>query len=94
MVPFSDTRYLCNFRLFDVGVALCWLAPLRGASIPGHPDDGSRPCMYSMMVTVRVADLLAAQRRPAVGEGALVHAAGENFARGGVKMDVKMVIFP
>ena len=35
MVPFSDTRYLCNFRLFDVGVALCWLR-YGGASMGGH----------------------------------------------------------
>ena len=35
MVLFSDTRYLCNFRLFDVGVALCWLR-YGGASMGGH----------------------------------------------------------
>ena len=35
MVPFSDARHLCNFRLFDVGVAPCWLR-CGGESMGGH----------------------------------------------------------
>ena len=40
MVPFSDTRYLCNFRLFDVGV------PYAGSAAAVCVDGW--PCMVSV----------------------------------------------